>query len=155
MQNMLQNREYVQQTLSIYGAFSDGIKKHSFRVSPTAITTNVADLSKTNPQDVKDIEVKVTGTDGKVSTFKIGQLDKNSKADVVKPDDKKDEPEPPAPKPITPQKKGMGVQGWVLIILFLGLLVGGAWWFVRREQLKSQAREKMIEGEVPEMESYA
>lgn len=150
-----QNKDYVAQKLSIYGANSDGIKKHSFTVSPTLISVTEDNLGKTNPEDIKKIEIKVTGTDGKVSTFLLGSLNKDTKPDEIKPDDKKDKPEPPPSSSSDSKGSRLGVLGWFLIILFLIVLIGGAWWFVRREQLKAKKREKMIEGETPEMESYA
>lgn len=151
-----QNKDFKAQNLSIYGVSSDGIKKYSFEVSPTAIMVENDNLAKTNPEDIKKIEIKVTGTDGKVTSFLLGSLNKDSKPDVIKPDDKSDKPEPPpASSSVSSKGSRLGVLGWSLIILFLIVLIGGAWWFVRREQLKVKNREKMIEGETPEMESYA
>lgn len=67
------------------------------------------------------------------------------------PDDKKTvDPNPPVD---TRKSKGLGFFGWFFIVLFLGVVVLGAWYLVRREQLKNQAREKMIE-DTPELEGY-
>lgn len=151
-QRMLQ-ADFVQQTFSIYGASSEGVKRHSFKVSPTAISTKAADLSKTNAEDMKNIQVVVTGADGKTFTYKLGDLKADSKPDPVVPDDQKDKPDPPPSNKTEEKKGGIGFFGWFLILLLIGGLVAGVWWFVRREQLKSEAREKMVE-DSPELENY-
>lgn len=146
-------KEYVQQSLSIFGAYSDGVKRHTFKVSPTSITTNVKDLAKTNADDLKNIEVKVTGLDGKNFSYKLGSLKKDTKADPVVPDEKRDKKSSSNSDEHPDANKGLGFFGWFMIVVFLGAIVAGAWYFVRREQLKNEAREKMIE-DAPEMESY-
>jgi hypothetical protein len=85
------NKAYDQQTLSIFGASSEGVKKHTFKVSPLAIKMNEVDVAKKHPKDVAEIKVEVTGNDPKKKfTFKLGSLKKDSKPDPVVPDEKRE-----------------------------------------------------------------
>jgi|GEM_PF-5806265 len=155
MRILAEGKEYNQQSLSIYGAYNEGVKKHTFKVSPTAISLKEKELGKLHPTEMKKIEVKVTGANGKVFTYKLGELKKESKADPVVPDEKR-EKSSSSNKDNDKTKDdegGIGIFGWSFIVLLVAGIVAGAWFFVRREQLKSEALEKMIT-DTPELESY-
>lgn len=146
-------KQYDQQSLSIFGASQEGVKQHKFKVSPTAISTTAADLATTFPNDFKNIEVVVTGMDGKEGKFKLGSLNKDSKPDPVVPDEKRDKPSSSNSDSNPDSNKGLGFFGFFVIIVFIAAIALGAFYFVRREKLKNEAREKMID-DVPEMEAY-
>jgi hypothetical protein len=118
-------------------------------VSPTAIQFTKANVAKDHPEEIKKIEVKVNGK----AIFKLGDLKKDTKADPVVPDEKREQ-NSSGNKDVDPDSsKGIGFFGWFFIMTFLGVCIVGIWYFVRREQLKNEAREKMIH-ETPEMEGY-
>lgn len=148
------NKAYDQQTLSIYGAYKDGVKRHIFKVSPTTITTSTTNVQKDNLAEFNKIEVKVTGLDGKNTKYTLGSLKKDTKADPVVPDEKREKTSSSNSDSNPDAGKGLGFFGWFFIVVFLAFIVVGAWYFVRREQIKNEAREKMID-DTPEMESYA
>lgn len=146
-------KEYDQQSVALFSAYNEGVKRHRFRVSPAAISMLEKDVAKLNPEEFKKVEVVVTGaTAGQVSRFKLSDMKKDTVPDPIKPDDKTD-PKDTSNSDST-SSKGLGFFGWLMVLLLLGAVVFAAWYLVRREQLKAKAREKMIE-DTPEMEIYA
>ena len=146
-------REYDQQSVALFSAYNEGVKRHRFKVSPAAITMLEKDVAKLNPEEFKKVEVIVTGaTSAQISKFKLSDLKKDTVPDPVKPDDKTDPKDNSNSDSNT--SKGIGFFGWFMILLLIGGVIFAAWYLVRREQLKSKAREKMIE-DTPEMEIYA
>lgn len=148
-----QGKEYNQQSVALFGAYNEGVKRHRFRVSPAAISMLQKDVPKLNPEEFKKVEVIVTGaTPNQISRFKLSDLKKDTVPDPIKPDDKSDPKDNSNSDSVA--SKGIGFFGWFLILLLLGGVVFAAWYLVRREQLKTKARENMIE-DTPEMEIYA
>ena len=111
------------------------------------------DVAKNNPEEFKKVEVVVTGAaPGQISRFKLSDLKKDTVADPIKPDDKTDPKDTSNSDSVS--SKGIGGFGWFMILLLLAGVIFVAWYLVRREQLKTKARENMIE-DTPEMEVYA
>lgn len=76
-QRMLQtgSKEYNQQSIALFGATNDGVKRHRFRISPTSVIMLEKDVNKLNPEEFKKVEVVVTGASpGQISRFKLTDL---------------------------------------------------------------------------------
>lgn len=136
----------TKQEAELFGVNQKTIRKYTLKLNPALIKVNVDGLDK--EADFKKIGVKAKGekAGSQESGLTIGDLKKDapspSSGTNVDPD-----------KPIPKRGGGIGFFGWFVIVLVVGLIAWGIWFFMRREQLKEQAREDMMYN-TNEMEKY-
>lgn len=117
------------------------------KLFPALIKINEDNINN-NPEFKKvGITAKGPQTGAKEEKLSIGDL---KKGPGPSPDPT---PVDPNNKPVPNRNGGIGFFGWFIIILVIGLIAWGIWFFMRREKLKEQAREDMMYN-TNEMEKY-
>jgi len=120
------------------GSGADMAKKYSMVIHPTLIHVTKDDINK-DPK-FKEIRVVAKAPNGDEKDWKFGQF-----VPDPKPTSSVDPKSSSGSNTHIPGKSsGIGFVGWFVVIVMILLVGYGIWFFMRREQLKEQAREDLM-----------
>jgi uncharacterized protein YneF (UPF0154 family) len=134
------------QKATLFGSGDGTIKKYAVTMNPTLIKVTEDNLHK-NPKFNQTVVV-VKDPSGVTKEWSFAKFIPNPKPPKPENETNKEPVDPPLPP-----KKGIGFFGWLFVVLMILLVAYGIWFFMRREQLKEQAREDLMYN-TNELEKY-